>query len=194
MRRLLVIALVCAVAGCGTERSVLPDASPDPGAQKRRLSFPHVGMAVSVPKRLLGTPRQQPSVFRGSLGNWSVGGFAYRRREQLPRDRTELEAARRRLVRQARGRGRRWRLIRSRVTRVARTPAVELVGNQTISRARLRTRSLHLYKGSAEYVIELLAPPREFRRADRVLFGPLLRSLKVTGKIKPPPRKRRKSR
>ena len=33
--------------------------------------------------------------------------------------------------------------------------AVELVGDQRLSKGRLRTRSLHVYKGKAEYVIEM---------------------------------------
>jgi hypothetical protein len=149
-----------------------------------------------MPTEVGFTGRRPPSVFRAAAGTWSVSAIAYRRREQLPRDRAELEAARRRLVREARrrGRARRFRVIRSRAARVAGAPAVELVGDQTISRSRLRTRSVHVYKGRAEYVLELLAPVKEYPRANKVLFAPALRSLRVTGKVRPARRGRRKGR
>ena len=61
---------------------------------------------------------------------------------------------------------------------------MELVGDQTMSRARLRTRSLHVYEGRAEYVIELAVPIKDFDRLDRAVLSPIEASLEVTGEVR----------
>ena len=61
--------------------------------------------------------------------------------------------------------------------------AIELVGRQTISQSRLSTRSLHVFEGKGEYVIEMLAPVRQFDRLDKQLFDLIRDSLEVTGKV-----------
>jgi hypothetical protein len=122
-------------------------------------------------------------VFRSSLGESFIAGFAYRRAEQLPRNGQELEAARRRLVQQIEKRDRHFRLVRSRPTRAAGARAVEVVGDQRIAHGRFRTRSLHVYKGRGEYVVDMLAPAAEFARVNRTFFEPALRSLRLTGQI-----------
>jgi hypothetical protein len=40
-----------------------------------------------------------------------------------------------------------------------------------------------VFTGNAEYVFELLVPPRDFTHADTKVFEPLLRSLKLTGHV-----------
>ena len=180
----VLLVLAGAAAGCGTERADLPDPHPQRGEPTRRLTYPRAGLSLSVPRSVSVLSKRKPGVFKAAAAQWVIAAFAYRRREQLPRDRRELEQARRRLVRETGGRGRRYRLIRSRATRVAGARAVELLGDQTISRARMRFRSLHLFKGAGEYVIELAAPPREFRAAQSAFFGPAVRSLQVSGRIR----------
>ena len=180
----VLLVLAGAVAGCGTERADVPELRPREGEPTRRLTYPRVGMTLSMPRSVAVARRRPPGVFKATAARWLVSAFAYRRREQLPRNRRELEQARRRLVREVRRRDRRYRLIRSRTTRVAGARAVELLGDQTISGARMRFRSLHLFKGRGEYVIELAAPRPEFRAAQRRLFRPVIRSLRVTGRIR----------
>ena len=179
---------------CGAEKTEIPASAVPAGDPGKTVRYPRAGLRASVPAVADVLRRRPPAVFRAAVGEAVVGAFAYRRREQLPRDAAELRTARRRLVVEARrrGRGRRFRLIRSRETRVAGARAVELLGEQTISRARLRTRSLHVFKGRGEYAIDMHAPVREFRRADRTFFAPLARSLRVSGRIRPQPRPRRR--
>jgi hypothetical protein len=180
---------------CGAERPEAPPTQARPGEPTHYFRDKRAGLSASIPNRAALDPTRPPSVFRAALGESIVGTFAYRRREQLPRNARELQTARRRLVAEARrraGRDRRLRLIRSRATRVAGARAVELLADQTISRIRLRTRSLHVFKGRGEYVIDMLAPVRGFRRADRWFFAPLERSLRVTGRIQPQPGRRRR--
>jgi len=125
-----------------------------------------------------------PGVFRGSAGEAFIAGFAYRRAEQLPRNRKELALARRRLAAATRKRGRDYELVSARTLRVDGGRAVELLGDQDVSNGRLRTRSLHVYKGRAEYVIELSASAGDFAQLDRTVYRPIRRTLRLTGKIR----------
>jgi hypothetical protein len=199
MRRPALVA-ACAVLGCGfgacgAERARRPKTAVEPGDRFHRISYPRAGLSLSLPVEASVERRRYPDVLRASVGESFIAVFAYRRREQIPRTAGELGAARRRLVAQVHRRNRRFRLIRSRVTRAARAPAIELLGDQSISRSRLRTRSLHVYKGRGEYVIDMLAPVGRFRATNQGFFSSTARSLRVTGRIKsPPPRKRRKRR
>ena len=65
--------------------------------------------------------------------------------------------------------------------RVAGAPAIELVGEQSIEKRLLRTRSVHVFRAGTEYVIEALAPPASFGRVDAQVLGPLLDSLSLKG-------------
>ncbi|MFL5896729.1 MAG: hypothetical protein ACJ76Z_16640, partial [Thermoleophilaceae bacterium] len=56
-------------------------------------------------------------------------------------------------------------------------PAIELWGMQTLLGRTIQTHSVHIYRGG-EYVIEALAPPREFAETDTKVLEPLLRSLR----------------
>ena len=123
-------------------------------------------------------------MFRFSLPSGAVvSALAYRRKEPVPRSQAGLRQARTRLVRAARSRDPRFRLQSARVVRVAGAPGVEVVGTQTLSGGRLQIRSVHLFKGSAEYVLELIAPRRDFGPVDRTVFSPMLRTLELTGRV-----------
>ena len=171
------------LAACGRERLRPADFVFKADGKTTQASYPEVGMRFRVPANVGLAPAPAPGVFRGAAGNAYLAGFAYRRAEQLPRNARELAAARRRLVAAARGRSSSYRLLSARSTRVDGARAVELVGDQRLSNGRLRTRSLHVYKGRAEYVVELAAGLREFSYLDRVVYGPLRRSLRLTGKV-----------
>ena len=173
-----------AAAGCGNERfepgSI--DITPTPGSKTVR--FPRVGLTVDLPDNMVVRRFGPPGIFRGTLAESYVAGFVYRRREQLPRNARELRAARRRLVSAVRKRPGRYRSRSSRTSRLAGARTVELIGDQTLSKRRLRIRSLHVYKGSAEYVIEIAAPVAAFSRFDRAVTPRIRRSLRVTGKVR----------
>jgi hypothetical protein len=184
VRRLARLSLLCvALAGCGAERQAPPDPDAALRSKLERREFPGAGLSIALPRRIPIGPAEAPQVFRAGVGDWFLSAFAYRRTERLPRGRAELAAARRRLVGEVRERDPRWRLVRARLTSVDGAPAVELVGDQTLSRARVRTRSLHVYRGEGEYVLELAAGVRRFHSLDRTTFRPIARSLRVTGEI-----------
>jgi hypothetical protein len=180
-----------ALAACGNQRSELGEArvAAKPVTQ---VDFPRYGIEVSVPEAAEPVKRPPPGVFRLFLGEPLVSAFAYRRKEEIPRKERALRAARRRLIEQVEKRDPSFELLRSRLTGVAGAKAVELLGEQTISHGLLRTRSVHVYKGNAEYVFELLAPPEQFERTDREVFEPLLRSLALSGRLPEPEKNKNK--
>jgi hypothetical protein len=186
------VALPLLAAGCGNERvesGSLFDARA--GKVSQALSYSEAGLRVSVPREFDVKASTAPQLFRASLDASFISSFAYRRKEQIPKTREELAAARRRLVDAAKKRDNTFRLKSSRVTRAAGAPAIELLGDQTIFRGRLRIRSLHVYKGNGEYVIELVAPLPAFARLERSTFPAIRRSLKVTGKVKAPKKEKK---
>jgi hypothetical protein len=175
--------LLCAAVGCGAERQAPPDPDAALRSKLERRDFPDAGLSVALPRRIPIGPAEPPQVFRAGVADWFLSAFAYRRSEELPRSRAELAVARRRLVAEVRERDPRWRLVSARLARVDGAPAVELVGDQTLARVRVRTRSLHVYRGDGEYVLELAAGLRRFPSLDRTTFRPIARSLRVTGVI-----------
>jgi hypothetical protein len=183
------LALVCLLAaaalpGCGADRAELPADALAKDAPRQVRRFPAAGIEITLPRVTPAVTRKAPGVFRAPLGEAYLAAFAYRRAEQLPRNSAELQAARRRLVAEVHRRDKRFRLIRSRATRVAGARAVELVGDQRIAHGDFRTRSVHVFKGSAEYVIDMLAPVTRYRSVDATFFSPALASLKLTGSVK----------
>jgi len=183
---LLALPVVAAMAfgGCGNQVEPVGSRAPTPSKETRSLEYPRAGLTLGVPADLEVAEVGPPGVFRAAVGPGFVSAFAYRRKEQLPRTDTQLEAARRRLVDAAEERGDSYDSISSTTTEIGGSKAVELVGDQTISRARLRTRSLHVYEGRAEYVIELAVPIADFDRLDRAVLSPIEASLEVTGEVR----------
>ena len=179
-----VVLAAALLPGCGRETLADVDLAFRAGDQLAPASYPDAGMRFQRSSRIVLTPSERPGVFRGLVGDAFIAGFAYRRAEQLPRNRRELAAARRRLVAATRKRGRDYQLRSARATRVDGAPAVELLGDQSLSTGRLRTRSLHVYKGRAEYVVELGADPADFAYLDRAVYRPIRRTLRLTGRVR----------
>ena len=175
-------ALALAASGCAAERAATPSTLLPADAPLKEASFKRVGMTVSVPRGMTVVQAKSPEVFRATYGDWYVAGLAYRRKEQLPRNRRELRAARRRLVAEVRRRDPRFKLVSASISRSYGSAAVQVVGDQVLDRRRLRTRSLHVYKGRAEYVLEMAAPPADFPALDDEVFDRVVDSLRVTGK------------
>jgi hypothetical protein len=106
-------------------------------------------------------------------------GWAYARAEPLPRRGPALDSAREALAAEVMRRDPRFQPAGSRVLDVAEAPAVEVTGSQTVSKRRLRVRSVHLFRKGMEIVVEALAPPGEFAGVDAEVLEPLLRSLRL---------------
>jgi hypothetical protein len=130
-----------------------------------------------APRNLVKRIRQNPGMFRIASGGAEVSGWAYPRAERLPQTPAELAAARDALIAQAKRRNASFAVTSSRITKVQGNPAIELRGTQQLLGGRITTRSIHIFR-AGEYVIEALAPAKDFELTDKRVFEPLLRSLK----------------
>jgi hypothetical protein len=188
LARVLALAAVvsaCLLAACGTEKTVLPDPDAAPTGASREIRFPQAGMTVRLRQPIRVARRSPPAVFRFSMPSGAVvSALAYKRREPVPSSPADLRQGRRRLQDAVIARDPHFRVDSARIVRVAGAPGVEVVGTQDLSGGRLRTRSVHLYKGAAEYVFELIAARGSFAKVDRSVFSPMLRTLEVTGRIR----------
>ncbi len=183
--RLILLCLLCAgLAGCGNDRPPVVASAPPPSGHTREFRSDRAGLKVSLPANLNVAQSRAPAVFQATLGEPFVACFAYARREQLPRDAKELDAARLRLARATRSRDAGYHLTASRAIEVNGARAVELTGEQTLARRRVTIRSLHVFKGDAEYVIEIVAPSAGFARFDRGVTPVMKRTLQVTGRVR----------
>ena len=95
----------------------------------------------------------------------------------------ELEGAKDRLVEAVKVRDPDYRVRSAAVTEVAGAPAIDVEGEQVLSRRDLRTRSVHVFTGGVEYVIEAIAPPEDYDLVERRVMDPLLDSLELEGEV-----------
>ena len=180
----LLLACVALLAACGEEQEPPPrafDVKAPKGAKP--AEFPRAGMALERPRNWKLRRRDAPGVFELTSGQALIAGWAYPREEPLPETDAQLESAKDRLVEAIEARDPGYRLVSAETTEVADALAVDVRGEQTISRRRLRIRSLHVFEGEVEYVIEAIAPPRDYRLVDSRALEPLLRSLEVEGEV-----------
>jgi hypothetical protein len=179
--------LVAAVAGCGDRPVKPPDVTRlKPTTPKVVLRFPAAGVTFKAP-RGWGPQRsaQPPRVTAIYSGNSLVAVWAYpRTKEVLPQDPASFKAGRTRLLKEVHKRDPKFVVTSTEPRKIAGAPALQIVGRQTIARLPLLTRSVHVYKGHVEYVIEALAPPSQYAVTNREVLTPLLESLKLTGKIR----------
>lgn len=172
-------------AGCGAERQDPPDLfavkEPDRLVAAR---YADAGIRLIGPGNWRRARGEAPQAFQYSSGDALVIGWAYARAESLPRTDAELEAALERLEAQVLRRDPDFRVDRAQVVDVAGEKALEIEGEQEISKRPLHTRSVHVFKGEVEYVFEALAPPGDFGLVETKVFDPMLGSLELTGEVR----------
>ena len=183
MRRLLILLAALSLVGCGTQREASDLLTPRSPARLTFQAFVPAGVGLFSPVNWRREVRPPPGIFEISSGAAVMAGWAYERSEPLPRTGSELARARERLLEEVLRRDPMFELRSVRTQRVAGAPAIEIAGEQTVLRRRLRVRSVHVFKGRVEYVMEALAPPADFERVDREAFAPLLRTLQLAGRI-----------
>ena len=179
---LLVVICVPLLASCGEE----PDEPPRIFNVKtphgsRPAEFPEAGMTFTRPRNWTIHGRESPGVFELVSGEAVVAGWAYMRVEPLPETAAQLEGAKNRLIGAIKERDPDYRVERAVVREVAGAPAIDVRGEQTISQQLLRTRSVHVFDGDVEYVIEAIAPPADYDVVERGVLTPLLGSLELSG-------------
>ena len=181
---LLLVLCVSLLAACGEE----PDDPPrvfDVKAPRgsKAADFPEAGMSFTRPANWRLRRSQAPGVFELVSGQALVAGWAYPREEPLPESDAELEGARKRLIDAIEERDPEYEIQDAAAIDVAGAPAIEVTGQQVISKLALSTRSVHVFKGETEYVIEALAPPGDVEVVDRWVLAPLLDSLELEGEV-----------
>jgi hypothetical protein len=179
--------LVCVpfLAACGKEREPAPPVFEVKAPKGHRTAeFPSVGMSFEGPRNWKLRPRTAPGVFELASGEALVTGWAYPREEPLPETDAQLDAAKGRLVDAIEARDGDFKVRSAAVSEVAGAPAIDVRGDQVIARRRLRTRSVHVFEGGVEYVIEALAPPADEALVDTRVLEPLLTSLRLEGEVR----------
>jgi hypothetical protein len=174
-------ALLIAGAGCGNERNQ-PTGLRQLGEQVSLVNFSAPGGDVSFgrPSTWIVTAGTLPKVAQISSGSAVATVFAYPRTD-LPQDVAGAEASRERLIASLRERSPSFEVESSRVREVDGSVAVEIVGRGQVAGHPVRTKSVHVYKGTAEYVIDAYARPRFFERAETEAFNPLLATIRLGG-------------
>ena len=126
------------------------------------MTLRRAGMEFSHPRNWRLRRRDLPAAFELTSGEAAIAGWAYAREEDLPEPGAQLESARERLVEAIEERDPEFRVRSAEATEVAGAPAIDVRGDQVIAERRLRTRSVHVFEGEVEYVIEALSPPADF--------------------------------
>ena len=175
------IGLALAGAGCGNERKQ-PTGFSQLGEPLSLINFTAANGDVSFghPSTWSVLNGTAPKVAQIASGTAVASVFAYPRTD-LPQDRAGAEASRERLIASLKERDPSFDVEASRVRRVDGAVAVEIDGTGKIAGHRVRTKSVHVYKGAAEYVVDAYASPKAFKAADTEAFEPMLATLRVGG-------------
>jgi hypothetical protein len=179
-RRALTSALLLTLvaAGCGDSRTSPPylaGASAPNGFS--RASFPADGLSFRAPTNWALTSGHPPQVATVHDGLATLAIWRYPRAEPLPVSQAQLRAVIPALLAAVRARDPSFTVILARPVVLARSPAIELTGLETIAGQLRHVRSVHVFHGGAELVLDAFAPPSDFARVDRLAFQPLLHSV-----------------
>ncbi len=178
----LAVVVIAGVGGCGNSRTPVPSVY----RSIRPFGFhpfvlPQYGFGLVVPKNWsdLANQVRAPVVMIVASGAAVVAISRYARALPPPADAASLEQARIGLLAAIRARQPRFRLLGSRRLAVEGQPAVQVDGIEPIDGHRRRVRSLHVYTGTGELVLEEYAPVRSFPAVDRQVFTRVSRSLRL---------------
>jgi hypothetical protein len=173
--------LAIACGGCGNTRS-RPVGLSQVASTTSLVNLAVLGGDVSFgrPATWLATIGTLPEAAQVSSGDAVVTVYAYPRTD-LPLDEAGAAASRQRLVASLRARDPSFEVDGSRLRKVDGAPAVEIVGRGRIAGHPVKTESLHVYKGAAEYVIDAYAPPGRFRRMREQALRPMLATIHLGG-------------
>ncbi len=177
----VLLALAVSVAACGNDRQDaprLPHAAVPAG--KRTEHFARFGVTFTRPRNWVVSGGSAPRVASISSGRAIVTVWRYRRVERLPRSAADLVRARKALVASVKKRDRTIRILSARPLRIGGAPALMIVADEKIGLVRREVRSAHVYAQGGEVVVDAYAPRGEFAAVDRTMFGPLLRSVRLT--------------
>jgi hypothetical protein len=178
---LAIPALAASCAGCGNDRN-RPSGLEQLGPAVSLVNFtvPSGEVSFGRPSSWSVSAGTLPQVAQLSSGSAVATIYAYPRTD-LPLSGDGAEASRQRLLRSLSERAPSFQVQSSRLREVDGAPAVEIIGRGRIAGHPVRTKSVHVYKGDAEYVIDAYARPRSFRAAETEAFNPLLATIRLGG-------------
>jgi len=178
--------LVALLSGCGYSRTPAPNVNSSVvPMQFTGEVFYRVGVVILVPRGWTETVSPLPLAATISSGPAVIALWRYARTAPPPFDRLALAAARRALISAARARDPGLKVIRTKLTRIARAPAVVLDAFERINGRPRRVRSLHIYVHGAEIVIDEYAPPSQFHAVDHDVFSPLNHAIRLRRNVIP---------
>ncbi|EHN11682.1 hypothetical protein PAI11_14360 [Patulibacter medicamentivorans] len=183
---IVVAAVLLALPALGVGRDPTPPQSLQRPVPPERFSRQNVGFGtlMRLPEepwsvRTAGESDTGPFRASASSGPAVLSVWVYPRGRRGPRGHDQLNLARRRLTAASRTRDATFKTVASALTRYDRLPAIELRGTETILGRPRTVRSVHVFVGGREIVIDAYAPAEDFRRVDRTVFRPILESLRV---------------
>ena len=127
-----------------------------------------------------------PLVAQVATGGAQISIFAYPR-DDNPVSESEVDEARDKLIRSLGERAPGFLIVRTRIGEVDGAPSVEIRGRGVVAGKPVETRSVHVYKEEAEWVVDAFARPSQFDRANRIGFIPVISSLRLSDRVEPDP-------
>ncbi len=185
MRRTSILGIVAAAlvaAGCGSEPQRPPDVgTPGPPGPLLPLTFGSLGVSLEIPGawKLEQGPADGPLLAKITSGRATIALWRYPRTEPLPTTRSDLEATRDSLVAAVKTRDPEYSVTSTRILRNGSRRGVEIIGTGSNSGFPRRARSVHLFAGGAEVVLDQYATPEQFATVDGDVFRDVARSLRV---------------
>jgi hypothetical protein len=174
---------VAALSGCGNSRSLPPDVSQPrpPDGRTLAVHMPSAGVRFLVPATWRGANGAAPPLVASVVsGSATVAVWRYPRAETLPTAKKDLDQARKDLIASVEQRDPSAKVTKSEVTTLRGDNAILLLASERIAGHLRQVRSLHVFADKAEVVIDAYAPPAVFAGLDASVFGPLIRSLRIT--------------
>jgi hypothetical protein len=175
------LAIAVLFAACGNERS-RPSELAAMGRPTNFVSYssPSGDVSFGRPNTWTVGNGRLPEVAQISSGRAVAAVYSYPRTD-LPTDPAGVESSLRRLLASVHEREPGFEVERTRVFEVDDAPAVEIVGLGRTAGQPVKSRSVHIYKGAAEYVIDAYSARGEFRLANRIAFEPLIETVRLGG-------------
>ncbi len=177
------LALALGAAACGNQRAEPPNLARlgKPGDEQRFEALDH-SVSFRYPGSWVASGAQPPTVASLGSGSALAAIYAYPRRD-LSTDPAGVESARKRIIASLQERDPGFLIAGTRILTIDGSPAVEVRGRGAIAGKPVRTRSVHVYKDSVEWVVDAYATPARFAAANRIAFGPMLASIHLANRL-----------
>ena len=174
------IAFAVLAAGCGAQRTPVPDASrPGQPFGFEPVSLGDSGVALDAPRGWRYREPGAPHLVNIFTGSAVISVWRYPRSEPLPSAPDQLEAALENLLAAARARDPNLLVLDEGIVELDGQPAVALSVSTEIAGRRRTVQAVHAYAFGAEVVIDAYAGPREFFRGNQQTFLPVIASIEL---------------